>query len=528
MKNNFAKLGIYLRFICRRERIISVIWIACVAGFTAMLASLYPDLLPTESEIIQMATSMSNPAMVAMMGNVYGMENLTQASVMAQECLIWFLITVAIMNIFLVNRHTRADEELGRLEMFRALPVGRLTGGFATIQFAFLVNVLISLLTSVLLIVVNIGGTTVSGAFVYGFAIGAVGFVFAALTLLCSQLFSTAHGVSGVSFALLGLFYILRAVGDVSSDVLSFISPLGLGLKVEAFYSNAILPLIILFVEGIVISIIALAVCAVRDHGAGVIPAKKGRANASYFLRGPFGLAWRLSKGAIIGWGVGLFLLGASYGSVCSDINDFIESNEMMQKVIGTSGTNTLLDNYVAMIFIIMSMIASVPIVLTAIKICGEEKRGRLEQVFGRAVPRLKLYGSFIVIAVIESVVMECLLAVGLGVASGGKLSIPALLKAGCSYLPALWVMAGFAILLVGILPKLTSLIWVLFGYTFIVMYLGRIVNLPDWTAKTTPFGNIPQLPIQEFTIVPLMVLTLIAVGLGAIGVWRYSLRDIG
>ncbi|MGC4018665.1 MAG: hypothetical protein QM793_05180 [Muricomes sp.] len=95
----------------------------------------------------------------------------------------------------------------------------------------------------------------------------------------------------------------------------------------------------------------------------------KGKAHASRFLQSPVGLAWRLSKGIILGWGAGLFLLGVSYGSVCSNINDFVESNDMMKKVIGATGTNALLDNYVAMIFMIMSMMAAVPVVLN----CDED-----------------------------------------------------------------------------------------------------------------------------------------------------------
>lgn len=528
MNNNFAQLGTYLRFICRRERVISIIWIICIAGLAAMFASLYPGLLPGQTEIVQMAMTMSNPAMVAMMGNVYGVDSLSQASVMAQECLIWFLIAIAIMNIFLINRHTRMDEELGRLEMFRALPVGRLTGSLAAIKFAFAINLLISVLTAILLLALNIRGTTVGGAFAYGFAIGTVGFVFAGLTLLIAQLFSTAHGVNGFCFSLLGLFYILRAIGDVSGNALSNISPLGLGLKVEAFYSNTVTPLIILLIEGVVLTVAALAICAVRDLGAGVLPARKGKSTASRFLCSPFGFAWRISRGTMIGWGTGLFLLGASYGSVCSNINDFVQNNEMMQKVIGATGTNTLLDNYVAMIFVIMSIVASIPIVLTATQIHGEEKRGRLGQIFAKAIPRNRFYGSFITVAFIESILMELLISIGLGLASGGELSISSLLKAGFCYLPAIWVIAGFSILLVGIIPKLTALIWAVFGYTFIVMYMGRVMNLPEWASKITPFGNIPQLSVQEFTIVPLIILTLIAAAFTMIGVWRFKERDIG
>lgn len=491
-----------------------------------MIAALYPSLLPTQAELSQMAATMSSPPMVAMMGNVYGMENLSQASVMTQECLIWLLVTAAIMNIFLVNRHTRVDEELGRLEMIRAFPVGRLTGSFAAVTFALIVNVITSVLTALLLIAVNIGGITAGGAFTFGFAIGATGFVFAGLTLLLAQLFSGAHGVTGAGFGFLGLFYIMRAVGDVRGSALSGVSPFGLALRTEAFYSNSSMPLIVLFVEGAVLAAAALGICIVRDHGGGLLPARKGKASASRFLRSPLGLAWRLSKGGALGWGAGLFLLGASYGSVCADINSFVESNEMMKTVIGAGAADTILDNYVAFIFVIMSMVVSVPVIMTSIRINNEERRGRLEQVYGRAVRRAELYGSFILLTIIESVFFELLLAVGLGAASGGRLAYGELIAAGFSYLPAIWVMAGLAILLTGVLPKLTSLVWAAFGYTFIILYMGRVMDSPEWVTKTTPFGNIPQLPVQEFTIVPLAVLTLIAAVLAFIGVRCYKSRD--
>ncbi len=175
-----------------------------------------------------------------------------------------------------------------------------------------------------------------------------------------------------------------------------------------------------------------------------------------------------------------------------------------------------------------MSMVASVPIVLAVIKIHGEEKRGRLEQIFARSVPRVKLYGSFLIVAIIESVAIEFLLSVGLVGASGGELALGSVLKVGLCYLPAIWAIAGLAILLVGFLPKMTALVWAVFGYTFIVMYFGRIMDVPEWAVKITPFGNIPQLPVQEFTLMPLIGLTLIAVALAALGVLRFKERDIG
>ena len=524
----FAKIGQYLIFLCRRERIASPIWIACIAGTAALFAALYPGILPDQAALDQMAAAMSNPAMVAMMGPVYGMDKLTQASVMAQECLIWFLVTAAIMNILLVNRHTRADEEMGRLEMFRALPVGRLTGTLAVSTFAFVLNLLISLLTAALLLAVDIGGTTAAGALAFGFATGSVGLLFAALTLLAAQLFSTAQGVGGFGFAAMLLFYMLRASGDISGSALSYISPLGLGLKVEAFYSNDLLPVAVLLAESVLFIGAALAVSSVRDHGSGVIPARAGRAHASPLLKSPLGYAWRITRGGALAWSVGMFLLGASYGSVCEELDAFIENSDLMQKIIAQSGGNVLLDNYVAMIFVIMALATSVPVILAVLKIHSEEKRGRLEQIYARSVPRIKLYGAFLVVAVFESIVLQFLLAAGLWSTAKGELILGELLKAAFVYLPAIWLMAGIAVLLVGVLPRLTALIWAIFGYSFLVLYMGRAMDLPEWTARLTPFGNVPQLPVQEFKLLPLLLMTALAALLTAAGLRRYRERDIG
>jgi len=455
------------------------------------------------------------------------MDNLTQASVMAQECLVWFFVATAVMNIFLVNRHTRTDEELGRLEMFRALPVGRLTGALAVIKFAFLVNLLVAVLSTLGIMAINIGGTTFAGAAAYGCAIGVVGFVFAGLTLLAAQIFSTSHGVSGFGFVFLGLFYVMRALGDVSNNALSTISSFGLGLKVQAFYSNDVMPLIILLIEGVVLTVVSLAICAVRDHGAGVIPARKGRAHASAFLRSSMGLVWRTSRGTFLAWVIVMVLLGISYGSVCSNIGDFVKGNSMIQQILAASGSNILLDSYVAMIFTIMSMVSSIPIILTVLRIHTEERRGRLEQVFAKAVSRTRLYACYIILALVESVVLQLLFALGLAASSGGDIAVGPVLLIGLAYLPAIWAITGLAVLLVGVIPKLSPLVWVIFAYTFIVMYFGKIMDVPQWATRITPFGNIPQMPVESFAPLPAIVLTLVAIALGTAGILRFRQRDI-
>ena len=71
----------------------------------------------------------------------------TIGSLFAHEMLLFTAIAVAIMNILLVGRSTRADEEDGRVELIRSLPVGRL----AYLNGAMIVVVLTNVLLAVLI-----------------------------------------------------------------------------------------------------------------------------------------------------------------------------------------------------------------------------------------------------------------------------------------------------------------------------------------------------------------------------------------
>ncbi|WMC93741.1 ABC transporter permease [Kineothrix sp. MB12-C1] len=522
--------GRYLRFIARRERRMSLVWVICVAGSAILFAGMYPGLFPDENSLLIMATTMNTPAMVALMGPVYGLESINISIIMAQECLIWFAIAVAIMNIFFVNRHTRMDEELGRHEMLRALPIGRLTGACATLFGSFLLNVVISLIIALGLIGINLDGTTVSGAFVYALSIGVQGFLFAALTLLMAQLFSTSRAVSGSAFTVLGIFYIMRMSGDIADNILSYISPMGLGLKVLAFYENDYVPLWILLMEAIVIGLIALFVCAGRDLGEGILPARKGREHASFFLQGELGLAWRLTRGTIFAWGIGMFVMGLTYGSVLGQIDTFVNENEMFQKILNAAGSYDIASNYIVLILAIGALLSTVPVIMLACKIHSEEKYERLEQLFSKAVPRERMYLSYIFLAFAESIAAPVLMVLGFYTVTqgSGAVELKILMKAALVYLPALWIMLGLCVLFIGVFPKITSLVWAVFSFSFIMMYFGRLLDIPEWVHKLSPFGNIPQLPVEEFSAAPLLVMILVSILFLAIGIVGYRQRDIG
>jgi ABC-2 type transport system permease protein len=59
------------------------------------------------------------------------------------------------------------------------------------------------------------------------------------------------------------------------------------------------------------------------------------------------------------------------------------------------------------------------------------------------------------------------------------------------------------------------------------VLFFGRVMGMPEWIGKITPFGHIPLLIVQDVNYAVLAVLTAIAAALAALGFVCYKRRDM-
>ena len=82
------------------------------------------------------------------------------------------------MSILLVARHTRADEEDGRIELIRSLPTGRLSNLHATMLVLFGMNLLLALIIGFGLYALGIESMDLEGSLLYGAALRGNGNVF--------------------------------------------------------------------------------------------------------------------------------------------------------------------------------------------------------------------------------------------------------------------------------------------------------------------------------------------------------------
>jgi ABC-2 type transport system permease protein len=195
------------------------------------------------------------------------------------------------------------------------------------------------------------------------------------------------------------------------------------------------------------------------------------------------------------------------------------------------AGGVSLVERFISMLSIVMAILCSIPTIQMITKLKGEEKNNRTDHILGRAVSRNNLLGSYLVIGFIVSVVGLFLSGYGMYMASAQVMDNPVplmtILKSGMSYLPAVWILLGLATFLIGFKPKFLSITWIYLLYSFIVNYLGQILQLPEVFANLTPFAYIPKIPVEELKAIPLLSLTILSVALIVFGFNRYRNRDI-
>ncbi|QQK75335.1 ABC transporter permease [Salicibibacter cibarius] len=526
----FKNTASLFRFMLRRDRLRMPLWLIGITFFTLIVPVAFTDLYPSQEERDGMAETMANPAMTAMVGPA-DLDNYTIGVMTAHQMLLLTAVVVGLMSILLVTRHTRADEEEGRLEMIRSLPVGRLSNLNATLLALCATYVILALITGFGLYALGIENMGLEGSLLYGTTLGVTGIFFAGVTALFAQLSESSRGTIGVSIAVLLVAYLVRAVGDVGNETLSWFSPLNWVTRTEVYANNQWEPLALMLGVAIVLGMLANYLNAIRDLEAGFFSARPGKKNASAFLQSPLGLAVKLQRTGMIAWAVGLFVMGVAYGSVLGDLEAFFEGNEMMEQMLVAGEGYTLTEQFIPTLMVVMALLATVPPVMAMLKLYGEEKKNRVEHLLGRAVSRTKLMGSYLIIAIVNGFVMLSLTAIGLWAAGDvvmeEGLDFGTIYGATLVYYPAVLVIIGLAAFFIGVLPKLSSIIWLYVLYSFIVLYFGELFDLPDWVGQLSPYGYIPELPVDDMEWAPVSILAIVAVILMTAGFIGYRRRDM-
>lgn len=506
-------------------------WIACFVMAAAVSAKGTVGLYPTVESRIQAANLINDAqAIVALYGRIYDPTSLGSVAMIKMGGL--GSIFVALLSIAIVNRHTRGDEEAGRLELIGATATGRLAPVMAALVAAVVANVALGAATAVSLVAVGLPG---DGSIVFGLAWASVGIAFAAIAAVVAQVTTSARATTALSGGILAAVYVVRAIGDVASAAgprwLVWFSPIGWGQQFRPYAGNRWWVLIITTSFAIVTSAVALALAARRDLGTGMLPTRPGPASASRSFSSPFALAWRLNRTALFGWLISFALVGALIGNLATTVANFINNPNAMEFFLKLGGKKALVDAYFVVELSFAGLIAAAFAIQIIARLRTEESELRAEPILAGAVGRIRWAMGNIAIALAGTTVLMLVAGASAGLMYGIQdhdlADIWRIVGASLVQLPAVWVMAGVAIAAFGLIPRLTSAGWgVLVGF-ILLSELGPLLNLRQWVMNISPFTHVPKLPGGSFSVVSIVALATAAAVLTAAGLVGLRRRDI-
>lgn len=483
-------------------------------------------LYTTQADFDRAAASMgANPALVAMAGPARAL-NTTGGQVTWQSAA-FGAVCVGLMSMFIIGRHTRAEEESGRDELLRAAPVGRYATATAALLDAMLANVVVGLLVGA-----GLAAYGLAPADSFGLGIGLVvtGWFFSGSALVAAQLTTSTRSAYGLAGAVLGVAYALRAIGDVSVPALSWLSPIGWYQAMHAFSGLRWWPLLLPLVATVGTVLASRAVFDRRDFGSGVVPARPGPPHAAPRLASDWGLAWRLQRPALLGWSVGLGVSGVSFGSLGDGVGDMVGDSSLSRDLM-LQGSANVVDGFYATLVVMLALLAAGFSISSALRPHGEEQAGRVESLLATALPRSRWLGGHVAVTVLGTLAILAVAGLGLGAGyaavtgDGGavlRLSVPLL-----TFAPAVLVLSGLARLLHGAVPRAAMLAWAGLLVAWVVLIFGDVLDLPQWFQDVSPFEHLALVPLQDFRIAPFLVLTALAALLSVAGQVAFHRRDL-
>lgn len=493
----------------RRDRVTLPIWIAATALMAyASAAGVAVEFPTAESRAQVLKLAVATPSLMALRGLPDGS---SLGSYVYFQVFTYLAVLAGLMSTFFVVRHSRADEERGRVELMRSAPIRATTALWSTMILGVVANGVLGLAVAGGFAA---GGLELSGSLGAGLATASVGIVFVAITALVAQFTPTSRSANGVSAALVGLAFALRAIGDaagtpradglsVSAAWPSWLSPIGWGQQVFAFTQQNLSPLGLALGAAALAGATALVVQSRRDLGSSILRERSGREFGSPRLRSPLALAWRQQWPSIAGWAVGGALLGSLAGSLAGRIADTAGLAPTLQKLLELfvpGGRGQLIDLLVAAIIGIAGVLAAGAGVQTILRVRGEESDGRTELVLAAPVSRRAWLLAWVSIAVVAATLVALATGLVAGLSFAGTSDAAdrfwSSLVAGVAQLPAALTFVAITTVIFVVLPRATvALGWGLLALGFFVGQFGALMQFPDWLRKVSPFAHTPSIP---------------------------------
>ncbi len=520
-----------LRLFLRLDRTRILIWALAIAGTmwvtVASLEVAYPDAAARQAR----AALMSNPSAVMMSGPAFGLDDYTFGAMVANEISLTVLVATALMAILLMVRHSRAEEESGRMETLRALPVHPVAPPTAALLTVATATLVVGAASAAVLVAT---GLAVADSVAFGLGISLTGMVFGAVAAVTAQVTEHARSASGMAMAVLGVAFLARGVGDIiepTGSWLSWLSPIAWAQQTRLYVDLRWWPLLLPVALILLLLLAAVALTRRRDLGAGLRAPRPGPATARPGLTSVPGMARHLLRGSALGWGTGLFLFGIAMGSLATSLEDALADLPEEVAVMLAADPDSMTGSFAAVMLSFLMIGVMAQTVGAVLRLRAEDDAGRAALLLTAGASRTRLSLGWAGVVAIHTVLLT--LAVGVGVGTGVAVAesdagwVATVTGASLAYLPGMLAVSALTALLVGAAPRWAGLSWLVVLYSVVVVWFGPILRLPDWAMKLSPIELTPSLPTDSLAWAPLVGLGAVAVVLGVLALAGFRRRDL-
>ena len=494
-----------------------------LATLVVAIASGVKDLYGEETErTIYAATMGASPAQITMNGRGYDLDVL--GGIAAYEVGFMGQLLLPLTGVLLAVHLTRTPEFTGVLELLTSTRIHR-----TAVPAAAFMSLIISWAVFGLgcwsgLAMLEYPAT---GSASYSLAMTGFGLAWSGVGLLTAQVASTPRAANGLGLLLALAGYLVRMIVDSQNWPGVWVSPMSWVVEVRPWKDLHWPPLLSLLLLAAGGAVAAALGAANRDLGSGLLPARLGRPGAGHLLSRPAGLAWRSTRGAVLGWLRGSVIWVASLGLMTEDFASTIAANPGLLAAFGGKA-----DDLAPQIGLLLASVLAAAAGLTVtLRFAAEESRARFGLLLSGRISRWGWWLGWHALALFVTAVVLMLSAATLGLcqwwATGDSAALSDDLAAGSAFLAPALAMVGFGSLLVGAAPQSGFLSWGFPIWTLVVGMLAEILQLPGWARRFSPLDWVGNLPGETADGAAVLLLATSAAVAVLIGGYALDRRDL-
>ncbi|MCB0881374.1 MAG: ABC transporter [Thermoleophilia bacterium] len=524
------------RLLLRTSRLTLTLWPLLIGVLAFVTARSVSGLYDTpEKRALYAQTVTGSAVQAAFNGRAYDVTGV--GGIAVYELGFYSLLVFPAIAVHMAVHLTRSQEDAGRLDILTASRLGR-TAPLAA-AFALLAAALGG--TGVL----TWAGLTAAGLPAVGSAWFAAATVasmafFAALGVVAAQVAQDARGAHGLGGAqqrrhhrdglgVMAGLYLVRAAVDGRGWNATWVSPSGWFPETRPFGDTASWPLVAYAAGALALAALAAVLNVRRDLGAGLVVPRPGPPRGAAALGTPFGLTWRLNRGALLAWMVGIAVWEGIFGSLTREMRAMIERNPGLREYFGVTGSpDDLMTSMAALMGALLAAGVGIQVVG---RLAGEEIASRAAVVMAAPVSRVRWWAGAVGVALTQAGVVALVGGVALGVGAWMSTGDAAYLRRApawaLAYLPAVALVTAAAAVVAATRPRWHAAGWAVFGWVLTVAMLAGTLRMSPALRGTSPQEHVGRIPAEPLDVAGVVIMAAVSVALLAASAALFRRRDL-